>query len=211
MRDVEQKSSFAIEVNRGLNRLFTFKTIPARLDADMFVFRTRGEESYVDNLATITTRQLERWTGRFSIDPAALKFVQPQLHVNFRFLKKGLSPYWKDEVRPERRFRCAYGWFLPWHITHHSCFRRARCNEEFMPIHPEWSSIEVPKNCPVELPPVLSYMTSQLLNPQSGWWVVAATEFAAKTAAFLLFEVYDNFRLWSVPQFLIDCIKTLPL
>ena len=130
--------------------------------------------------------------------------------MNFRFLKKGLSLYWKD-VRGERRLRSAYGWFLPWHINHHGNFKRVRCNQVFLTVHPEWQSIEVPRNCPVELPPVMSYKTSQLLDHRSGWWTVAATEHAAKTAAFLLFEAYDNFKLWAIPQVLIDGIRRLPL
>ena len=183
---------------------------PEDFDVDMFVFRTRGEQDYVQELSTITAAELESWRGPIRIEPAALKFIKPQLHVNFRFLKKGLSPYWKD-VRGERRLHSAYGWFLPWHINHHGNFKRVRCNQVFLTVHPEWQSIEVPRNCPVELPPVMSYKTSQLLDHRSGWWTVAATEHAAKTAAFLLFEAYDNLKLWAILPVLIDGIRRLPL
>ena len=50
---------------------------------------------------------------------------------------------------------------------------------------------------------VFSYKMQELMEPQPGWWVVAYTEFAAKVAAFVLFEVYDHFRLWALSR---DCL-----
>ena len=41
------------------------------------------------------------------------------------------------------------------------------------------------------------------MDPQSGWWVVAYTEFAAKVAAFVLFDVYGRFLLWALSR---DCL-----
>ena len=45
---------------------------------------------------------------------------------------------------------------------------------------------------------MFSYKIVDLMDPQSGWWILAYTEFAAKVAAFILFEVYDNCRLWGL-------------
>ncbi|MEM9094860.1 MAG: hypothetical protein AAGC62_07800, partial [Pseudomonadota bacterium] len=178
---------------------------------DMFLFRTRGEEDYAQNLATITDEQIESWRGRSLIDPAALKFVKPQLHVNFRFIKKGLSHYWNYEVRSERRLRSSHGWFLPWHISHQMGFKHTTTKRVFPSVTEAWSDFEVPRNCPVEMPPVFTYKPSHLVDPSSGWWVVAFTEHAAKTAAFILFEAYDNFKLWWLSSRLIEGIRRLPL
>ena len=103
----------AITINKALKRFFTYE-VPAR-DArvDMFVYRTRGEIDYVQNLGSITNAQLERWYSQSIIDPEAYKLPKPQIYVNFRFLKKSLSQYWREEVRQERRLRSSHGWFLP--------------------------------------------------------------------------------------------------
>lgn len=42
---------------------------------------------------------------------------------------------------------------------------------------------------------MFSYRMCDLLDPASPWWVVANSELAAKTAAFVLFDVYDLGRL----------------
>lgn len=43
---------------------------------------------------------------------------------------------------------------------------------------------------------MFTYLSSALLDPQSGWWVVAYIEFAAKAVEFLLVEVYGSCQLW---------------
>lgn len=50
-----------------------------------------------------------------------------------------------------------------------------------------WQRLEVPPRYPVELPMVYSYSMRELLDPESPWSVVAYTELAGKTAAFILF------------------------
>ena len=51
-RDRDYKSirgQFAIQVNQGLRKLFTLTVPPEDFDVDMFVFRTRGEQDYVQD------------------------------------------------------------------------------------------------------------------------------------------------------------------
>ena len=50
----------------------------------------------------------------------------------------------------------------------------------------------------MELPPVFGYRMRELMEPNSGWWVVAYTEQAIKIAVHIIMEVYFNLRLWSV-------------
>lgn len=46
---------------------------------------------------------------------------------------------------------------------------------------------------------------------ESGSWVIAYTEFAAKTEAFILAEVYDVYRLWALYSEMIRYIRALDL
>ena len=157
----------------------------------MFLYRTRGEEAYVTNLGVITDNQIEAWRGQRIINPAAYGWTRPQIHVDFRFIKKGLSSYWHDDVRPERKLRSSHGWFMPWHLRHQGAFRHRYSNRVFVPVTDHWKRFEVPRNCYVELPPIFTYKPQALRDEDSGWWVVAYTEHAAKVAAFTLFEAYD--------------------
>lgn len=58
---------------------------------------------------------------------------------------------------------------------------------------------------------MFTYKVRELRDPKSGWWVVAYTAFAAKTAAFLLCEVYDSFHLWALSAEMIANIRALYL
>lgn len=49
------------------------------------------------------------------------------------------------------------------------------------------------------------------MRRESGWWVVAYTEMVCRTAALLLFDVYDSLRLWWVPQATIDAWRNIDL
>lgn len=48
----------------------------------------------------------------------------------------------------------------------------------------------------------------ELMDPESGWRVVACTEIDVKTAAFVLMEVYDNFGIWALSLHMLNAIKT---
>jgi hypothetical protein len=55
---------------------------------------------------------------------------------------------------------------------------------------------------------VFTYKAEELMDPNSGYWVVAYTELVAKAAAYLLFEVWDVYRLWAMsPDMLINMEK----
>ena len=118
----------ALNIHSAINRFFTFDVPEDNTDTDMFLYRTRGEREYVRNLLTLTNRQLERWRNQTVIDPAAYKIPKPLLYADFRFIKKGQSEYWREDVRQERRLRSSHGWFLPWHIRHQGASRHAYNN-----------------------------------------------------------------------------------
>lgn len=45
---------------------------------------------------------------------------------------------------------------------------------------------------------MFTYKVHEFCDLESGWWVVAYTELVRKTAAFVLFEGYDSYRLWAL-------------
>ncbi len=211
------KVEFAVTVNKGLTRIFTWDVPDAATAVDMFLYRTRGEIEYVARLQGITADNLESWrTGLTSgnptyIVPGALRIHKPVIAVDFRFLKARNIRFIDRDVRNERRLRSLTGRIIPFHVLHHHCFRHRYLEEFFVGLNTGWKRLEVPRGCVAELPAVFSYKTSELLDPQSGWWVVAFTEWAAKVAGAVLGDVYDTFRLWYLPPLMIAGIRSLDL
>ena len=81
----------------------------------------------------------------------------------------------------------------------------------FPAITPYWLRVEVPRGCGAETPWVFSYFARLLLDPRSGYWRIAYTECAACVAAYILFEMYDTYRLWALSPDLIRDIRALDL
>lgn len=75
----------------------------------------------------------------------------------------------------------------------------------------QWSHIEVPRGCYVATSPVFTYRMSASLNSESGMWVVATTAFTAQTAAFILWDWYDNYHLWPLSPKRLENLCTLDL
>ena len=50
---------------------------------------------------------------------------------------------------------------------------------------------------------------SELMDLEWGWWVVAYTEMAYNSAAFVLQDTYHNLRLWAVSRDSIPKIRAL--
>ncbi|PXF42203.1 hypothetical protein BWQ96_08071 [Gracilariopsis chorda] len=75
--------------------------------------------------------------------------------------------------------------------------RRFARDGRYVIIPAHWNTIESPRGCPTELLPVLTYYVSELeKSPYSGYWVVVYREFIAKTACYILCDVYDTYLLW---------------
>lgn len=182
---------------------------PRDEDSCVCFHRTQGEIEYATSLASIPSTAIDGWRGRHIVSDEAWVWPKAQLRAEFRYIRKG-GLYWRW-VHDERRFRSKFGRAIPYQCVtvfsmKDSYFRKAFCG---LPNH--WRTIEVPMSCAVESPMIFSYRARQLMDPQSGWWVVAYTEFAVKTAAFILMEVYDNFRLWSLSPDMIGAIRSLDL
>ena len=81
-----------------------------------------------------------------------------------------------------------------------------------MKLHRLWGRIEVPRGCYAELPPCFTYIWREMKeDDNSGWWVVAFTEMICKTAAYILQDVYDSYRLWALSAVTIRCCRELNL
>lgn len=82
----------------------------------------------------------------------------------------------------------------------------------YVPLPRIWADYEVCQGCYIELPPSITYIGSRLCNNSfSGWWSVFLTEWVACAAAFLVLEVYDQYRLWFLPPSVRTSIRALYL
>ena len=48
-------------------------------------------------------------------------------------------------------------------------------------------------------------------DPNSGWWTVVYTEFVARQAVFVLWDVYDSCRLWRLSPKVLEFVFDLNL
>lgn len=93
--------------------MYEIDPIPATLGVDAFVYRTRGEISYVQALTNIPLRNIEGWRDTIGVRQAALCFQKPLLRVEFRYLTKR-SRYWLSWIADERRFRSTLNVAVPY-------------------------------------------------------------------------------------------------
>lgn len=203
------RARFARQAMDGFNRLRTFTRIPVS-DSSMFVYRTNGEQTYLERLNAIPAATIESWRGHDKVDNAAWCGSHPLLVAEFRYSDKK-SNYWTDMVRHERRMRSKYDLAIPFQCMTPFSTRPGFRDNGFPRLTAFWRKIEVPRGCLAELPPVFTYKAEELMDANSGWWVVAYTEFVLRVVAFLLFEAYDNIRAWAVSKDLIRLARGLNL
>lgn len=63
----------------------------------------------------------------------------------------------------------------------------------------------------IELQLVFTYKGSAILDPQSGYWGLRYTKLVTNTVAFVLFDVYDNYRIWRLSRHMIAFMQRLSL
>ena len=103
------------------------------------------------------------------------------------------------------------GVLVGYHCVEHQNIRVPRRAVRYPRVPPRYREVALPAHCYVDSPPSLAYVGSKLMAPQSGWWVVYYTERTAKVACFILWDVYDSFKLWRRPQRLIQWMRSLDL
>lgn len=109
----------------------------------------------------------------------------------------------------ERRFCSKNGLSIPYKCLATFSLVLEFFRRKFVRLTPYWSPLEVPRGFISELQPVFSYRMMELICPTSPWWVCGYTELAAKTAAFILFVVYDSCLLGALSREMIEGIRRL--
>lgn len=139
---------------------------------------------------------MRQWRSRTAVSNAALCFEQPLLRAELRYLWKRNIPYY-EYARWERKARLRLGYLVPYQMIEIDSIRQYARDGRYGPLPAHWDTIESPRGCPVELPPVLTYYGSEMAkSPYSGYWVVEYTEFITQMACYMLWDAYDTYRLW---------------
>ena len=109
-------------------------------------------------------------------------------------------------VADTRRFRSRLNRAVPYECINMFGLQDGYFVNGFAELTPQWRKLEVPRGCNAELPMIFSYKMDELRDPQSGYWVIAYTEWVVKVAAFVLFDVYDSYRLWALSPAMIEAL-----
>ena len=184
--------------------------VPPEYGFDLSRYRTYGEISYGANLALFDPTQINLASP---IPADILLWGRPILRAEFRYLRRptGEGTY-SDRIRMERKARSRFGFFVPYTNIEIERLRPEALHGRYVPIPTWWSTFEVPRGCFAETPPCVAYIGSRLMaNPDNGYWVLFLCEWAARVAAFTLWEVYDQFRIWYIPPQLRRLIRELDL
>ena len=170
------------------------------------------ETTYVERLISLPEGVLVRWGNRFIVAQSALLYARTLLPLEFRYLKKGGDRHFNEFVRSELRVRSRDGLLVPGQHREYLAFTPEARRQRYLEVTPQWRRLEVPRGLYAELSTVITYLTSALHgHPESGYWVVVYTEFVAQVAAFVLWDAYDNRRLWALSPDMIRFIRELDL
>ena len=185
---------FVKKIYARLTRIPGQVRISGSLELDTYCYRTEGEVSYCDVLYELNAAA---WTGdNRKVAQSALCWDRPILRSDFRFASKEGNSYW-EMVAWERRMRYRTGRLIPYHCIESEGMTSFARENRYVRATPFWERLETSQYCTAELPPIVTYMSSYLIDdPNSGWWTVVYTEFVARQAVFVLWDVYDSCRLW---------------
>ena len=207
----EARVSFTKLVYQRLNRFPGQTVIPTDFGFDPFVYRTYGETVYGPALADIL-ELADDWKGQTSPRQEALGFRRPLLRAEFRFTRRRDDAEFAEMIRWERRIRSRIGYLVPYQMVEVQSLTAAAKRTRYVALPDHWADFETPRGFMCDLPPVLTYAGRHMINnPSSGVWVVFYTEWVAKVAAALLWEAYDNYRIFYLHPVIRESIKTLEL
>ena len=203
------RNDFVHHCLKGLQRLLNRDEMEEAV-SDLFVYRTRGEMPYVEELDGLAAARIQDWAGGCYASDDALLLTRPLLQLDFRYRTKRCD-FLLEQVAEERSLTTWYKLLIPYWAPQAVSMNRAARRNAFVNPTAFWDSIQLPAGCLVELPTVVSHTLSRIRNRNSGWWVVVYTEYTARAAAFILSEVYDSLILWYVPPALRALIRSLDL
>ena len=185
---------------------------PLAWDLDNWAARYPSEYHYARRVSEVPESRLREWSGFFGVSNDALLFTQSILPLEFRFLRKRPLRSFSEFARQERKLRSRYGYLIPYQHVEFPLLTHLARERRFVAVNRLWRTLEVPRGCYAELPSVLTLVQGDLWGgDQSGWWTVFVTEWAARVAAYVLWDAYDNCRLWALSATLIGFIRQLDL
>ena len=199
MSCAEARAAFTRVVYQRLHRFPGTTLVPPEYEFDFCLYRTRGEERYGDRLVDVVDAALERG-GEPEPDERWLCFDRPILRAEFRYLRRNDDKAFWESMKWERRTRSRMGLIVPYQNVEVEFVQETERRTRYVEIPDHWASYEVPRGFNVDLPPVLTYCGKHMIrNRASGMWSVFYTEWIARVGAALLWECYDNYRLFWVP------------
>lgn len=87
-------------------------------------------------------------------------------------------------------------YFVPYQSTEIECIAVPHRHGRYVPLPHLWGALEACWGCYIELPPIFTYTVSSMVCvSHSGFWSVVVTERPVHTAAYILAEAYDQYRL----------------
>ena len=183
------REEFARLALKGMFHLLCVDPIPAALDVDAFVYRTRADAPFVEALLALPDATLDGWRDVVGVRQTAVLCPQPLLRMEFRFRTKR-SNYWRSWIPEERYARSRWGLAVPYQCPQAQCLSRKYRRANFIQLTAGWQRYEVAQGCCVELLPIFSYKGGALISHHFGHWVVSYTEVVCRTADFVIQDVY---------------------
>lgn len=183
--------------------------VPEAAGFDTWVYRSYGESLYCSGLSAL---DVSGWRGIVDVHQDALLYDRPLLRADFRTHRKSFNTEFVSLIKWERLARSRTGFLVPYQMIEIDRVLHAARHERYLGV-PEWfAEMECCRGMPVMLPPIVTYLGTKLMNDaDSGYWVVFVTSWVAQFASFLLWEAYDQFRVWYVPHRVLEMMRVLDL
>ena len=157
--------------------------------------------------------RVNEWEPRQEALSYRVTRLPPGFKTCHRFATHGGGDcYYRLCLRFERYQRGRSGYFVPYQALEVQHLKRDALRARYVALPAGWPRWEVPRGLHVELPSVLTYAWSKLINqPSSGIWSVFYTEWCTNVAIAWLWEIFSSGRLFWLPNAVQSGLKALNL
>ena len=209
---LDARATYVRLVYRHLRRYRGPDLLEPHWDFDIWRPRYALEGDYARRLSELSGERIDQFAEGELVCQEALLLTRSLLPAHFRFLRKRLFESFSEHSRNERRLRSLTGYLIPYQHCEISALNNRGRFQRYIAIFPLWQDLEVPRGFHSELPSVLTLCQNHLYqSSESGWWTIFYTEHIARVAAFLLWDLYDNYRVWALSPRVIGFIRSLDL
>ena len=190
--------------------------VDPHLALDTWLYRSPEEAQYGPLLAEALEKS-KAWYGTF--EP-----IQAALVANYRFLPAGyqttarFGPRGSEDdlfrrwYKFERHQRAVTGYLVPYQAVESQFISHRALRGRYVAVPTSWQLWEVPKGLHVELPAVLTYAwTAMVDSPRDGAWCIFYTEWIAQVGSACLWEAYSTCRLFWLPPKVVEGIRKVDL